>query len=149
MKRSARLSVALHALVHLVDRPDAVTSTVLSQCLMTNPVVVRRVMGELRQAGIVASAKGHDGGWRLTKPPAEVSLHDVSTALGETLLVRTKSDPGDTKCQIVRTVDALMSTVIADAEALLAERLKAISLADLLAQRGPHLSHAHGVLAHG
>ena len=131
MKRSARLSVALHALVHLVDKPDAVTSTILSECLMTNPVVVRRVMGELREAGIVSSAKGHDGGWRLTRAPTDVSLHDVHVALGETLLLRAESDPGDTACTIVRTVDRVMTDFLADAEALLAARLKRISLADL------------------
>ena len=131
MKRSARLSVALHALVHLVDKPEAVTSTILSECLMTNPVVVRRVMGELREAGIVSSAKGHDGGWRLTRPPTEVSLQDVHAALGETLLLRAESDPGDTACTIVRTVDRVMTDFLADAEALLAARLKRISLADL------------------
>ncbi|MDB5585616.1 MAG: Rrf2 family transcriptional regulator [Devosia sp.] len=131
MKRSARLSVALHALVHLVDKPEAVTSTILSECLMTNPVVVRRVMGELREAGIVSSAKGHDGGWRLTRPPGEVSLQDVHAALGETLLLRAESDPGDTACTIVRTVDRVMTDFLADAEALLAARLKRISLGDL------------------
>ena len=131
MKRSARLSVALHALVHLVDKPEAVTSTILSECLMTNPVVVRRVMGELREAGIVSSTKGHDGGWRLTRAPTEVTLHDVHDALGESLLLRAESDPGDTACTIVRTVDRVMTDFLADAEALLAARLKRISLADL------------------
>ena len=144
MKRSARLSVALHALVHLVDKPDAVTSTILSECLMTNPVVVRRVMGELREAGIVSSAKGHDGGWRLTRPPAEVSLQDVHAALGETLLLRAESDPGDTACTIVRTVDRVMTDFLADAEALLAARLKRISLADLARNSAHDHTATHG-----
>ena len=144
MKRSARLSVALHALVHLVDKPDAVTSTILSECLMTNPVVVRRVMGELREAGIVSSAKGHDGGWRLSRPPADVSLHDVHAALGETLLLRAESDPGDTACTIVRTVDRVMTDFLADAEALLAARLKRISLADLARNSAHDHTATHG-----
>ena len=145
MKRSARLSVALHALVHLVDKPDAVTSTILSECLMTNPVVVRRVMGELREAGIVSSAKGHDGGWRLTRAPGEVSLQDVHAALGETLLLRAESDPGDTACTIVRTVDRVMTDFLADAEALLAARLKRISLADLSRNSAHDHPVPHGV----
>jgi Rrf2 family protein len=145
MKRSARLSVALHALVHLVDKPEAVTSTILSECLMTNPVVVRRVMGELREAGIVSSAKGHDGGWRLTRAPGDVSLQDVHAALGETLLLRAESDPGDTACTIVRTVDRVMTDFLADAEALLAARLKRISLADLARNSAHDHTATHGV----
>ena len=140
MKRSSRLSVALHALVHLVHKPDeAITSTVLAECLMTNPVVVRRVMGELRQAGIVASARGHDGGWRLTRPAGTVTLQQVHAALGESLLVRAESDPGDPGCTIVRTVDRVMGEFLADAEALLAARLSRISLADLAAERANHI----------
>ena len=77
MKRSSRLSLALHALVHLHKQPDeAITSTTLAQCLMTNPVVVRRVLGELREAGLVISTKGHDGGWRLLRPAGEIRSMD-------------------------------------------------------------------------
>lgn len=144
MKRSARLSVALHALVHLVDKSDAVTSTTLSQCLMTNPVVVRRVMGDLRDAGIVASTKGHDGGWRLARQPQAVTLQDVHAALGETLLLRAESDPGDPQCVIVRSVDALMSEFLAEAEALLAARLQRISLTDLMANATHHHTIMYG-----
>ncbi|WP_375452299.1 Rrf2 family transcriptional regulator [uncultured Devosia sp.] len=152
MKQSARFSVALHALVHLVDQPDAITSTTLAQCLMTNPVVVRRVMGALRAAGIVSSAKGHDGGWRLGRLPSEITLHDVQAALGERLLLRAASDPGDPGCAIVRSVDAVMTDFLIDAEALLAARLKRLTLAGLAGERqAGHVPHAnaHGDPDHG
>jgi Rrf2 family protein len=145
MKRSARLSVALHALVHLVAKPDvAISSTTLAECLLTNPVVVRRVMGELREAGIVTSAKGHEGGWRLARSPQDISLQDVHAALGETLLVRAESDPGDAQCAIVRSVDRVMSDFLIDAEALLAARLERVSLSDIAAEAHP-IHHHQGV----
>jgi Rrf2 family protein len=150
MKRSSRLSIALHALVHLAAQPDAAqTSTTLSVCLMTNPVVVRRVMGELREAGIVASTKGHNGGWRLLRPVAEITLFDVYAALGESLLLRTESDPGDQTCMIVRSVDQLMGDFLTDAEALLAARLKRVSLAEIAAAAALRPHNDHGVPSHG
>ena len=143
MKRSSRLSVALHGLVHLIGRTDtAMTSGELAQCLMTNPVVVRRVMGELRDAGLVGSTKGHEGGWRLLKAPEAITLRAVYAALGESLLLRTESDPGDHGCMIVRSVDAMMTDFLADAEALLAARLERMTLADL-ARQAAHI-HTHG-----
>jgi len=149
MKRSSRLSLALHALVHLHKQSDQVmTSATLAQCLMTNPVVVRRVLGQLRQAGFVASTKGHEGGWRLLRPAAEISLHAVYAAMGDNLLIRTESDSGDIGCGIVRTVNAVMGEVIADAEALLAARLATVSLADIAAQANSHPLHP-GVHHHG
>ena len=152
MKRSSRLSVALHALVHLHAQPqDALTSGELAVCLRTNPVVVRRVLGTLREAGLVGSSKGHNGGWQLLRPAAEITVFDVYHALGETLLLRTESEPGDRGCAIVRTVDGLMGEVLTDAEALLANRLRLISLAQLAAGAAPlpalssHAeSHHHG-----
>ncbi|KKC39664.1 hypothetical protein WH87_05815 [Devosia epidermidihirudinis] len=144
MKRSSRLSLALHALVHLHKQPDqAITSTTLATCLMTNPVVVRRVLGELREAGIVASTKGHDGGWRLLRPATDISLRTIYSAMGESLLIRTESDPGDRQCGIVRAVDTVMGEFIADAEALLAARLERVSLDDIARQAVPHPLPSH------
>jgi Rrf2 family protein len=151
MKRSSRLSLALHALVHLHKQPEtAITSTTLAQCLMTNPVVVRRVLGELREAGLVTSTKGHDGGWRLLRPAVEISLYAVYSAMGENLLIRTESDPGDAQCGIVRSVNSVMGEFIADAEALLAARLQRITLDDIARQATPHpLYPLPGVHDHG
>ncbi len=151
MKRSSRLSVALHALVHLSKQPDeSLTSTVLSHCLLTNPVVIRRVLGELREAGIVAATKGHEGGWRLVRPPAEISLRSIYVAMGESLFIRQQSDPGDRQCPIVRTVDSVMGDFLADAEALLAARLERVSLADIAREAQPNPLHSHaGEHSHG
>lgn len=151
MKRSSRLSLALHALVHLHKQPDAaMTSATLATCLMTNAVVVRRALGTLREAGLVASTKGHDGGWRLLRPASEISLRAVYEAMGESLLIRTESDPGDIACGIVRTVNSVMGEFIADAEALLAARLERVSLEDIANQATPHPLHPHhGVHSHG
>lgn len=151
MKRSSRLSVALHALVHLHKQPgEAMTSAQLATCLMTNPVVVRRVLGELRDTDIVVSTKGHDGGWRLGRPAKDITLQDIHAALGESLLIRTESDPGDVACGIVRTVNAVMGDFIADAEALLAARLARVSLADIADQAAANpLHHNHGKTSHG
>ncbi len=50
--------------------------------ISTNPVVVRRMMGGLRDRGIVSSEKGHGGGWQLARPLADVTLRDVYEAVG-------------------------------------------------------------------
>ena len=152
MKRSSRLSVALHALVHLHAQPGgALTSATLAVCLQTNPVVVRRVLGTLREGGLVGSSKGHGGGWQLMRPAAEISVFDVYHALGETLLLRTESEPGDHGCTIVRSVNGVMGEVLADAETLLAQRLRHLSLlqlaqgaAPLPVLHSPIESHHHG-----
>ncbi|MOA69947.1 hypothetical protein D3C78_1984630 [compost metagenome] len=52
--------------------------------------------------------------------------------MGERLL-RTESDPGDSTCAIVRSVDRVMTEFLDDAEALLASRLARVRLSDIAA----------------
>lgn len=44
MKRDSRLSSVLHALLHMAEQEEPMTSDALARCLGTNPVVVRRTM---------------------------------------------------------------------------------------------------------
>src|SRR4028118_301426 len=84
MKRGGRLSVALHILAHLAEaggRPT--TSEELAAHCQTNPVVIRRSLAGLREAGIVASVKGHGGGRTAARPPPPLSLREVYAGLGE------------------------------------------------------------------
>jgi Rrf2 family protein len=84
MKRNGKLSASLHALVHMAQAPDrAMTSEEIASWLHTNPVVVRRMVAGLREAGILSSARGHGGGWMLARPAEKITLADVTEALDE------------------------------------------------------------------
>ena len=131
MKRSGRLSVALHLLLHMAERPDdPIVSERLAEWAGTNPVVIRRTFAGLREAGIVASTKGHGGGWRLARAPAEISLGDIQAALNERLLTHAliEDTPG---CLVERAVNAALDEAMREAERLLHDRLSRLSLADL------------------
>lgn len=131
MKRSGRLSVALHLLLHMAERPDdPIVSERLAAWADTNPVVIRRTFAGLREAGIVASTKGHGGGWRLARAPADISLGDIQQALNERLLTHAliEDTPG---CLVERAVNAALDEAMREAERLLHDRLSRLSLADL------------------
>ena len=133
MKRDSRLSSVLHALLHMAEREGPMTSDELAQCLGTNPVVVRRTMAFLREAGIVASDRGHAGGWRITADLRAVSLRQLHDALGEPALfaIGNRNDmPG---CLVEQTVNAALDQSFAEAEAMLLARFGEITLADLAA----------------
>ena len=70
-------------------------------------------------------------GERESRPAEEITLHAVYSAMGERLLIRTESDPGDVTCAIVRSVDRVMTDFLDDAEALLAARLQRVRLSDI------------------
>lgn len=131
--KSRRLSLALHVLVHLADRDGPMTSEDLAACVRTNPVVIRRTLAALREAGLVRSVAGHGGGWSLARDAGHVSVGAVCTAMGERLLfaVDLALESG---CAIETAVLGALDEFIRDAEAQMLERLGQMSIASLAAQ---------------
>ncbi|HYI16098.1 MAG TPA: Rrf2 family transcriptional regulator [Thermomicrobiales bacterium] len=134
MKRHSKLYVALHILAHLDtagSRP--IVSEVIAAHLQTNPVVIRRSLAGLREAGIVASLKGHGGGWTLARPAAEISLGAVCKVVGQQGELMPRIEPDPEGCQIDAAVRRALDGFYAEADALLMSRLDAVTLADLTA----------------
>lgn len=81
MAGSANLqfAVATHVLGYLawVDGARPVSSDELARSTNTNPVYVRRVLGPLREAGIVTSRPGAGGGTLLARPASAISLAEL------------------------------------------------------------------------
>src|SRR5262245_58866870 len=132
MRRDSRLSVALHVLLHMSEMDDVVTSETLALMMGMNPVVLRRTLSGLREAGIVGSEKGHGGGWSLARDLRTVTLGDVFDALGTTTLFGIAPRDENAACLIERAVNRAVGDVLAEAEQLLAARLRSIPVADIL-----------------
>jgi Rrf2 family protein len=128
---NTQFAVGVHLMTLLSAAPDVVqTSTGLAGSVGTNPVHVRRVLGLLRQAGLVASRPGSAGGWLVTRPPREILLADVWRAVvGEDqVLGLHEANPDCTAGQRIQR--ALVEVDRRAARAIEAE-LQATSLADL------------------
>jgi Rrf2 family protein len=133
MKRNSRLSAVLHLLLHMGEaEPRALTSEQLASFIHTNPVVVRRIIAGLREAGIVVSGRGPGGGWRLGRPLDEITLAEISTTLGETLM-SFSIEPESPGCLVEQAVLATLADFRREAEQLLLAKLSKITLADLAA----------------
>ncbi|QPH54449.1 RrF2 family transcriptional regulator [Pontivivens ytuae] len=131
MKRNGKLSLALHALGHMARAGDGpLRSEDLAAHHQTNPVVVRRVLGVLRDAGIVSSERGHAGGWRLARAAEEVSVAEVYALLRERTFA---ADPeaATSPCAIEARLHGVMAEAATAAEDRLRERLATVSIADL------------------
>ena len=133
MKRDSRLSSVLHALLHMAEREEPMTSEELAECMCTNPVVVRRTMGLLREAEIVTSARGHSGGWRISTDLRAVTLRDLHQVLGEPAVFAIGNRNEAPECLVEQVVNAALDQAFTDAEALLLERFAHVTLAALAA----------------
>jgi Rrf2 family protein len=79
---SSRVAVAVHVLAYLAWRSDGPsTSERIAESVNTHPVVVRRIVGALRKAGMVSVQPGVGGGASLARLPAQITLLDVYRAV--------------------------------------------------------------------
>ena len=131
MKRNSQLSGVLHVLLHMAERNGPMTSEVLARAMDTNPVVIRRIMGGLRDQGYVRSEKGHGGGWTLARDLSEVTLRDVYAAIGSPSLLAIGNRTESPGCLVEQEVNAALGDAFREAEALLLSRLADVTLASL------------------
>ena len=131
MKRNSRLSLALHTLSHMAGEPDRIqTSSEIADHAGTNPVVVRRVLGRLREAGLLTSEKGYAGGWRLARNPQSISLADVYLALDERL-VASDEIKDTTACSVEHALHKRVSGVLEEIEQSLVQKLSETSISEV------------------
>jgi len=79
---SAKVDYAVRALVTLAARGGGpVTGGVLAEEGGLPPKFLDGILAELRRSGIVASQRGSEGGYRLARPAASISLADVIRAI--------------------------------------------------------------------
>lgn len=81
MRVSGRIDFAIRAAVELAAREGTVRLEDIAQAQDLPTEYVRSAMRDLRRAGIVASRRGHEGGYSLNRPAAEVSLADIIRAV--------------------------------------------------------------------
>ena len=133
MKRDSRLSGVLHVLLHMAEHRAPMTSEQLAKAMQTHPVVIRRILGGLRDAGFVHSEKGHGGGWTIAKELSAITMRDVYDAIGRPGLMAMGNRTEAPGCLVEQAVNAALDTSFRDAEALLLARFGEVTLAQLAA----------------
>ncbi|MFB9660183.1 Rrf2 family transcriptional regulator [Glycomyces mayteni] len=135
MGMSSRSAVAIHALTMLARWSErTLTSAEIADSLESNPVLVRRVLGSLREAGLVGSTEGRGGGWNLERSPRDISLYDAYAAVEAGPVLVGHAHPPSRECEVGRNIQALLETEFREAEQAMEERLGRTTIADLVRQ---------------
>jgi Rrf2 family protein len=79
---SAKVDYALRATIELaVVAPQQVKGERLASAQMIPHKFLENILVDLRHAGLVASQRGAEGGYRLARDPAEINVADVIRAV--------------------------------------------------------------------
>ena len=83
MRISAKADYAVRAAVELAAAPDEkpVKAERIARAQEIPLNFLENILGELRHAGIVRSHRGAEGGFRLAKPPGQVTIADIIRAV--------------------------------------------------------------------
>jgi Rrf2 family protein len=133
MAANSQFSMAVHILTMLAKAGDEnVKSECIAASVNTNPVVIRRILSQLNNAGLVSSQTGAFGGTRLAKQPSEISLCSIykAVACGEVFALHAKAPNQD--CPIGRNIEAVLCNLQKEIDAAVGEKLGQYTLASII-----------------
>ena len=137
--RSARLMTAIHAMtmLGLAQRAGvaSVSAPEIAYSVSTNPVLVRRLMAQLKERALVDVTRGANGGVRLACPAGRISLADIAEAVGADELGLGHYAPGSpsARCDVAPHISSVVGDRLRAAEAALHAELATVTLGSLVA----------------
>ena len=135
MQISSKFTIAIHllAVIHYLGEEGKVTSSVLAGSIGVNPVIVRNVMGNLKEAGLINISQGKSG-ITLSKKPDEITFYDVYKAVDcvkEEGLFHFHENPNP-ECPIGRNIHTAMDAKLDRIQASMEAEMRGITLADVM-----------------
>ncbi len=135
MQISSRFTLAVHifACIDVFKNDYKVTSDFLAGSTNVNPVIVRKILGQLKAAGIVEVARG-SGGASLPKPLHEVSFLDIYNAVecienGE--LFHFHENP-NADCPVGKNIHAVLDDKLMQVQKAMEDALSSITMEDII-----------------
>lgn len=136
MKFSSVEEYGLRCLIQIAknDKNNGLTIPELSELEGLSEANVAKILRILRLGGIVEAERGQTGGYRLTRPPEEISLREILYVLGGKLF---ESDYCNTYTGIsticTNSTDCSVRSVWRNVQRVIDEVLGRLTLKDLLA----------------
>ncbi|MGW9032620.1 Rrf2 family transcriptional regulator, partial [Streptomyces sp. NPDC055722] len=137
MSASSRMTVATHALTWMalicLRRPEGiVTFDQIADSVNTNPVVIRPILGSLREAGLVVSQSGQGASWKPARTPESITLGDVYLAVEPKPLIALHSEFPNQQCPVERGLPPVLREAYRRAEESMKTEPAAVTVADAL-----------------
>lgn len=135
MQISSRFTIAIHMLtcMEIFKNEYKITSDFLAESIQVNPVIIRRILGQLKEAGLIEVKRG-TGGAAITRPLEEITFLDVYRAvecIEENTLFHFHENP-NLNCPVGRNIHHVLDDRLRRVQEAMERELEAITLADVV-----------------
>ena len=134
MQITSRFTIAVHviAAIDYFGDSETVTSNFLAGSVGANPVIVRNVMGSLKEAGIISISQGRSG-IALARSLDEITLYDVYEAVdcvADEGLFHFHENP-NIECPVGRNIHAALDDKLGKVQKSMEDELRSIRISDI------------------
>lgn len=134
MQYSSRMTIAVHILLCIdeFDTKEKVTSNFLAGSIGVNPVIVRNILGQLKEARLIHVAAGV-GGSTLARDPADITLYDIFEAVenSDEGLFHFHENPNP-QCPVGRTVHAVLDERLLEIQRAMENSMRSMTLQSII-----------------
>lgn len=143
MQISSRFTIAIHifSCIDVFGGEQKITGDFLASSIQVNPVIIRKLLGQLRDAGLITVQRG-SGGASLAKPAGEISLLDVFNAvesLENRKLFHFHENPNPA-CPVGRSIHPVLDGRLDHIQAAMEREMQSVTLADIFADTKQYIA---------
>lgn len=134
MQISSRFTIALHIFTCMdtFQKEYKITSDFLAGSINTNPVIIRKILSQLKYAELITVARG-TGGIAPTRPLEEITFYDVYQAIepvenGDLFNFHNSPNPN---CPVGRNIHTLLDDKLKAIQLAMEQEMKKYTIDDL------------------
>lgn len=135
MQISSRFTIAVHTiiLIETMKNEMKVTSDLIASSVNVNPVVIRRILQQLKKAGIIQVKRG-SGGADLARDPEDITLLDVYNAvesIEEGQLFHFHENPNE-MCPVGRNIHRIMDARLQEIQKAMEDKMRMMTIKEIM-----------------
>lgn len=135
MQISSRFTIAIHifSCINTFEKKNKITSDFLAGSVNVNPVIIRKLLSQLKAAGLVNVQRG-SGGASIAKPLDEITFLDIYNAVecvdnGELFHFHENSNQ---ECPVGRNIHRILDDKLRQVQEAMEREMEKITLADVI-----------------
>ncbi len=143
MQIPSRFTIAIHifSCIHTFEKEYKITSEFLAGSINVNPVIIRKLLSQLKAAGLVNVQRG-SGGASIAKPPEQITFLDIYNAVecienGELFHFHEHPNPS---CPVGRNIHNILDDKLRQVQKAMEAEMEKITLADVIRDTQKYIS---------